>query len=69
MFNQYPDRVVRERERKVITGLPTSSWYQLQCKGLAPRPIPLGRRACGWLLSDLTAWVEAQRAKRDARAS
>ena len=32
-----PDRVAREPERERITGVPTSSWYDLQDKGLAPK--------------------------------
>jgi predicted DNA-binding transcriptional regulator AlpA len=63
-----PDRAVREPERKKITGRPTSSWYQLQDAGLAPRPFPLGGRTVGWSFNELTEWVEAQKAKRDVAA-
>jgi prophage regulatory protein len=59
------DRIVRERERREITGLPTSSWYDLQKRGLAPRPVPIGVAARGWLLSELEAWVDARRAERE----
>jgi prophage regulatory protein len=65
MLTPHPDRVVREAERHKITGVPPSSWYPLQNQGIAPRPIPLGPRSVGWLLSELEAWVEAQTAKRD----
>jgi prophage regulatory protein len=60
------DRVVREPERERITGVTTSRWYVLQDEGKAPRPIPIGVRARGWLLSELLQWVAEQRAKRDA---
>ena len=33
------DGIAREAERRVITGVPTSSWYALQEKGLAPKPV------------------------------
>jgi prophage regulatory protein len=59
------DRIVRERERREITGVPTSSWYDLQKRGLAPKPVPLGPAARGWLLSELAAWVDQRRAERD----
>lgn len=36
------ERIVRERERREITGVSTSSWYALQQQGLAPRPVPIG---------------------------
>jgi prophage regulatory protein len=60
-----PDRIVREAERKTITGVPTSAWYVMQAKGTAPKPVRLGPRAVGWLLSELQGWIAAQRAKRD----
>jgi prophage regulatory protein len=60
-----PDRVVRERERRQITGLSTSSWYALQARGLAPRPIELSQKSRGWRLSELLAWIEARAVQRD----
>jgi predicted DNA-binding transcriptional regulator AlpA len=59
-----PDRFVREPEREHITGEPTSTWYDLQNRGLAPRPYPLGVRTVAWSFNELTDWVEAQKAKR-----
>jgi predicted DNA-binding transcriptional regulator AlpA len=59
------DRVVREPERHKITGVPPSSWYPLQNQGLAPKPIPLSARNVGWVLSELLAWIDTQRAKRE----
>jgi prophage regulatory protein len=53
------DRVVREPERRSITGVPTSTWYELQAKGLAPKPFSLGNRIVGWSFNELIAWVEA----------
>jgi predicted DNA-binding transcriptional regulator AlpA len=49
-----PDRVVREAERRQITGTPTSSWYDLQNAGLAPKPFSLtGSRSVGWSFNEL----------------
>ena len=64
-----PDRIVREAERRVITGVPTSGWYVMQAKGTAPKPVRLGPRSVGWLLSELEGWIAAQRAKRDDAAA
>jgi prophage regulatory protein len=64
-----PNRVVREPERQAITGVPTSTWYAMQDQGLAPRPIPLGPRSRGWLISELEEWVEQRRAERDAKVA
>jgi hypothetical protein len=56
------DGVCREAERRIITGVPTSSWYALQKKGLAPKPdVHLGPRARGWTRQILFAWNEQQR--------
>jgi predicted DNA-binding transcriptional regulator AlpA len=46
------------------TGIPTSSWYELQKRGLAPKPFPLTARSVGWSFKELAAWVEARKAKR-----
>ena len=42
------------------TGLPKSSIYALIARGDFPKPIKIGRRAVGWLDSDIDAWIEAQ---------
>jgi prophage regulatory protein len=62
-------RVVRERERKLLTGIPTSSWYQLMQRGLAPKPVPLGPRSVGWVLGELLAFNAARIAARDKAAT
>src|SRR5262249_41955615 len=66
MQTEKPRGVAREPQRYQITGVPTSTWYDLQNAGLAPKPIPLGPRARGWLIEELWAWVEDRRAERDA---
>jgi prophage regulatory protein len=57
---QRTDGICREAERRSITGVPTSSWYAMQDKGLAPRPVRLGPRSVGWLRASLIQWVEAR---------
>jgi len=57
---QRTDGICREAERHAITGVPTSSWYALQAKGLAPKPVRLGPRSVGWLRASLLSWVEAR---------
>jgi prophage regulatory protein len=63
-----PKGVAREAQRYELTGVPTSTWYDLQNAGKAPKPIPLGPRSRGWLVSELEEWVEQRRAERDAKA-
>jgi prophage regulatory protein len=57
--------IAREMLRFELTGVPTSTWYDLQAKGLAPKPIALGPRARGWLISELEDWVQQRRVARD----
>jgi predicted DNA-binding transcriptional regulator AlpA len=57
---QRTDGICREAERRAITGVPTSSWYALQEKGLAPKPVRLGPRSVGWPRALLLSWVEAR---------
>lgn len=49
------DRIVREPERRQLTGNPTSTWYELEKDGLVPPPVRLGKYAVGWPLSELAA--------------
>jgi len=58
--------IAREAQRRAITGVSTSSWYDLQARGLAPKPIRLGGpSSVGWLISELEDWLEQRRAERD----
>src|SRR5215831_10897198 len=66
MQTNRPKGVAREAQRYELTGVPTSTWYDLQNAGLAPKAIHLGPRSVGWLISELEEWVEARRRERDA---
>jgi prophage regulatory protein len=59
-----PDRAVREPERERLTGVPTSTWYDLQKQGLAPMPFPISAHCVAWSFNELTEWVESCKAKR-----
>jgi predicted DNA-binding transcriptional regulator AlpA len=58
-----PDRVVREREREHITGMPKASWYALP-EDERPKQIKLSARAVAWSYNELLAWVEQKKASR-----
>jgi len=64
MQNNRPRGVAREPQRYHLTGVPTSTWYDLQAKGQAPKPIHLGPRSRGWLISELEDWVQQRAAAR-----
>lgn len=46
-------RLVREPERREITGVPASTWANLIQDGLAPPPIRISKRAVGWPETEL----------------
>ena len=64
-----PLSVLRLRAVKERTGLSQSGIYVKMSKGEFPRSIPLGGKAIGWRSDEITAWIEAQTAKRDAKAN
>lgn len=54
------DRIVREKERRHITGRSPAQWWRDERDGKAPQRIRLGENAVGWRLSDLLAWIESR---------
>jgi len=64
-----PKGIAREAQRRELTGIPTSTWYDLQNAGLAPKPIKLSVRSVGWLIEELEACVGAPPAECVARAA
>lgn len=54
------DRIVREHERKAITGLSRSQAARLEREGLFPRRRKLGKNSVGWLLSELETWISSR---------
>ncbi len=58
--NQIPDRIIREKERQLITSISRAHAYQLEKVGRFPKRIHLGCRSVGWRLSELMEWVNNQ---------
>lgn len=54
------DRIVREPERRQITGRSPASWWRDERDNKAPRRIRIGDNAVGWRLSELLEWVESR---------
>lgn len=53
------DRVIRLNELKSKTGLSKSAIYRGIDEGTFPPPFRIGKRAVGWRLSIINAWLEA----------
>lgn len=60
------DRIIRRGELKAVTGYSIAQIYNLIADGTFPKPIPLGKRAVGWLERDIAAWQATRIAERDA---
>ncbi len=54
------ERIVRNPERRKITGYGDTQWGVLEREGKAPRRRQIGPRAVGWLLSELIEWVNSR---------
>jgi prophage regulatory protein len=54
-------RLVRETERRWITGVPTSTCYLLMKQGRFPLPVKLyGTRAVAWVYDELVEWNQSR---------
>lgn len=64
------DRIVREKERLQITGVPKSTWAKYSKLGQTPKAAPLYGVSKGWFLSDLQKWLDDKKAEmRQNRAA
>lgn len=52
-----PDRLVREKECRQITGLSRQRRWEMEKAGRFPKRINLGTRSIAWRLSELQAWI------------
>ena len=58
--------LLRRKDVQIRTGLARSTIYLYVQQGSFPKPVTLGRRAVGWLESEVSAWItERVRIARD----
>lgn len=58
---QFPSRpkVFLSRPKvQVLTGLPTSTIYEMMKRGVFPRPVRLTPRRVAWIEDEILAWQE-----------
>jgi prophage regulatory protein len=60
---------LRIRDVHRITGLPTSSIYELMSKGRFPRQVRLGPQRVCWVEAEILEWQRARIAERDEAAA
>lgn len=54
------NRIIREPERREITGISRVQWWRLEKKGQVPKRVRLGENSVGWQLSELLDWVRSR---------
>jgi prophage regulatory protein len=62
MERRAPDRIVREPECALLTGLSRSSRFLLERRGGFPRRRRITKNAIGWLESELLEWLRTREA-------
>jgi prophage regulatory protein len=62
-------RILRLKAVIDATGLARSTIYKYVAEGTFPKPIPLGDRCVGWLLSEVEDWILARIEERDLQAA
>ena len=50
------------------TGLSRSTIYEKIKKDAFPKQVPLGAKSCGWLETEIFAWLESRVALRNSKA-
>ena len=58
--------IYRERDLKAATSLSRKAREDAMKAGTFPKPIHLGPKARGWLVSEITDWIDQRKALRDA---
>lgn len=54
------DRIIREKERELMTSVSRSEAFQLERQGLFPLRRKLAGRSVGWLQSELLEWIKTR---------
>src|SRR5262249_27040640 len=62
-------RILRLPDVEARVGLKQTAIYDGVTKGTFPKPVPLGKRAVGWLEHEIDAWLDARIAERDAESA
>ncbi|BDI61810.1 helix-turn-helix transcriptional regulator [Qipengyuania nanhaisediminis] len=64
---ELPKRLIyRERDLKAVTNTSRKFREDAMKAGTFPKPVPLGPKARGWLVSEIEDWIEERKAARDA---
>ena len=59
-------RMLRLADVEVRVGKKHAALYADMARGTFPKPIPLGKKAVGWLEHEVDAWLQARITERDS---
>ena len=59
------DKILRRPAVEQVTGKSRSMIYADMAAGTFPRPVSIGKRAVGWLDSDIQKYLQTKIAERD----
>jgi prophage regulatory protein len=62
-FDRPRDRIIREAEREELTGLSRTTWWRMERYGLAPRRRHISANGVGWLLSEISEWMNSRKTR------
>jgi prophage regulatory protein len=65
MFTADKKSILRRPQVEARTGQSRSSIYAGMAAGTFPRPVPLGKKAVGWVEAEVTAWIDNCIAQRE----
>ena len=65
MTNDF-EAMLRPSEVSRMTGLSPTSLWRFRKAGKFPQAVKLGEKSIGWPANEITAWVQARLAERDA---
>jgi len=54
------ERIIRDHERRLLTGVPRATWERYEKAGVVPRSVPLLGNTRGWKLSEIMDWVTSR---------
>ena len=57
-------QVIREKDRRNMTGVSRVQWWRLEKMGKVPRRLSLGENSVGWLRHELEGWISSKAAAR-----
>lgn len=56
-----PSRLIRDPERRALTGIPRGTWDTYEKKGEVPKSVPLVGTTRAWRYGEIMDWVNGRK--------